>query len=419
MALTGQTLSDFDNALKDTYGPGLREAINHSHPILTEVGFDTDNVQGRKFIWSVHSGRSSSTGSRVEGGTLPTADRQRYLDPEDTLRYIYHTIEVSGQALHLTKGTEGAFTRALESEMRGAERDVKNELHRQIYNEATTVDSVVKTGSIARVNGTPSTTTVVVNDNDGSSALSESVMRHFFVGMKVDFVTPATGVVTVAGATIATITPSTFTLTFTTDVQAAGALDNDLIFRAGSHVVDTANSEINGLRYLISTANYAGITAASNPVWNALTHGSSTEGISEVFIERGAQKVETDGNGDSPNLFLFETSQVTKLASLLQTQKRYDGKLAKLTAGWEGIKIHRGVLLDDRYCPTLNGFGLTTSELAWAEGHNWDWDSDDDGGVLYKVHEHDAIRARYKAYINLETYTRNAHVRYTLAAPTF
>src|SRR6266581_9391113 len=89
-----QSLANYDAALKNIYAPGLRNSINYSNAVLTEVVKDTTNVSGRKCIWSVHSGRSASTGARAEFGVLPVADRQRYIAPEDNLRYQYHTIKV-------------------------------------------------------------------------------------------------------------------------------------------------------------------------------------------------------------------------------------------------------------------------------------------------------------------------------------
>src|ERR1700693_3559687 len=104
-----QSLANYDAALKNIYAPGLRNSINYSNPVLTEVVRDTTNVSGRSCFWPFHSGRSASTGARAEFGVLPVADRQRYIAPEDNLRYQYHTIKVSRQARHLTHHNARAF----------------------------------------------------------------------------------------------------------------------------------------------------------------------------------------------------------------------------------------------------------------------------------------------------------------------
>src|SRR5437016_5928509 len=125
-----QSLANYDAALKNIYAPGLRNGVNYSNPILTEVVRDTTNVSGRKCIWSVHSGRSGSTGSRAEFAPLPSADRQRYIAPEAPLTYHYQTIKVSGQSKHLTQNNAGAFAKALDQEMTYAEKDIKLDLAR-------------------------------------------------------------------------------------------------------------------------------------------------------------------------------------------------------------------------------------------------------------------------------------------------
>lgn len=407
-----QSLANFDAALKDNYGPGLRESINNSNPVLTELRFNREDIVGRQAVWSVHSQRSTSTGSRGELGTLPTADRQSYIGPRDNLSFMYHTIKVSGPAKHLTRNDTGAFTRALESELRGAEKDVKNDLARQIFNTAQTINAVLVNGALAKVNGAPAGNVITINYADDTTAPS-NLTRQFFVGEKVDAISSA-GAVVQAGMTITAINAATPSIT----VDAAGATaDNNFLFRAGNYA--SGETEINGLPFLLGTQNYAGITAASNPVWNALSVGSTSTGISEVLLEEGQEKVETDGDGSTPNLYVFEHVQRRKLASLLQTQKRYEGREMTLTSGWKGLAVAQGVLLVDRYCPSLSGFGITTREMEWFIGLDWEWD-EDDGRVLYKALDNsDAVEARYKSYFNLEALTRNAHVKFTVAEPTF
>jgi hypothetical protein len=407
-----QSLANFDAALKDTYGPGLRNAINNSNPVLTELNFNRDDVIGRQAVWSVHSGRSTSTGNRAELGALPTADRQRYIGPRDDLRYMYHTVKVSGQAKHLTRNDTGAFARALESELKGAEKDVKNDLARQIFNTAQTINSALVNGAIAQVNGAPAANVITIDYFGGTNP--SNLTRPFFVGETLDAVDVTTGALDGAGMVITAINPATPSITVDDDDSTG---DNDMLFRSGNYA--SGETEINGLPFLLGTQNYAGITAASNPVWNGLTAGSSSTGISETLFEEAQEKVETDGDGSTPNLWITEHVQRRKLASQLQSQKRYEGREMTLKAGWKGLAVAQGVLLVDRYCPSTRIFGITTSEMEWFVGLDWEWD-EDDGRVLYKALDgSDAVEARYKSYFNLETLTRNAHVVVTVAEPTF
>jgi hypothetical protein len=408
-----QSFAFFDAALKDTYGPGLRNALNNSHPILTELNFNRDDVVGRQAVWAVHSGRSTSTGNRRELAALPTADRQRFIQPRDDLAYMYHTIKVSGQAKHLSRNDTGAFARALETELKGAEKDVKNDLARQMFNKAVTINSALALGALAQVQGAPAANVITI-DYFSEAQTPSNITRPFFVGETIDAVTPATGAISGSAMVVSAITAGTPSITVVDDGSTA---DNDYLFRSGNY--NAGDSEINGLPFLLGSQNYAGITAASNPVWNGLTAGSASTGISETLLEEAQEKVETDGDGSTPNLFIAEHVQRRKLASMLQAQKRYDGRDMTLKAGWKGLQVAQGALLVDRFCPSHQIYGITTSEMEWFVGLDWQWD-DDDGKVLYKALDgSDAVEARYKSYFNLEALTRNAHVVVTVAEPTF
>ena len=416
-----QSLANYDAALKNIYAPGLRNSINNSNPILTEVVHDTENVSGRKCIWAVHSGRSASTGARAEFGTLPTADRQRYIAPEDDLAYLYHTIKVSGQAKHLTQNNAGAFAKALDQEMTGAEKDIKNDLARQMFNAAVTIDAALVVGAYAQCFTITDSTHIVIEslealDADAAANSADSVFRPFFVGLVCDTVTPATGAIS-ATFTITGITKSTGTIQTTTNT---GATEDDYIFRSGNYgVAGGEGNEINGLRYLTGTQDYAGVTASTNPIWNGNAVGSTSTGISENLLESAIEIVQTDGDGSTPSFALAEHSQGRKLAVIAQQAKRFAPPAVTLEAGWKGIEVAGLSLVFDRFCPTQDIFVLTPSELAWFVGLDWTWD-DDDGKVLYKALDgSDAVEARFKAYVNLQTYTRNAHTAVKAAVPSF
>lgn len=403
-----QSLAHFDAALKDNYGPGLRNAVNNTNAFLAEVPVETESIIGRQAVWSVHTGRSTSTGNRAELAALPTADRQRYIQVRDDLVFTYHTIKVSGPALELTRGDEGAFLRALESEIEGAEKDIKNDYSRQGYGQALTDGTNLRTGVLAVLTTDPGTGTTWTIAN-----ATKAEMRYFFVGMRFQVVNPSGG----------SYRPGTYTVTAVdaTNKTLTTAESADTAIATGDYVVREGNfgEEINGLRYLISTQKYANIDPASQPAWAAVTAGSTSTQISEVLLNEASEKVQTDGDGSVPNFWIVEFDQRRKLASQLQAQKRYDGMQTTLRSGFKGLEIAEGVLVADRYCPTNDGFGLTLREIKRFVGLDWSWD-EKGGGILYKsVDDSDSVSARFKAYHNLEATNRNSHVRLTMSTPTF
>lgn len=407
-----QNLTNFAAALKENYGPGWKNSLNNSSALWAEVGTNTDDIIGSEAVWSIHTGRSSSTGNRAESAALPTADRQRTSKARRGLVYMYHTIKVTGPARHLSRGDEGAFIRALELEVKAGERDTKQDLSRQTAGQALTVNGALTTGVLATLSADPGTgTTLTVGAEDAS------IMRHFFAGMKISLVNPADGAIRTQptdGYEVVSVTTATRVITIATAA--------DTVIASGDFIVRTGNlgNEIDGLRFLLGTSTYAGINPATVPSWQAVQVGSATTGISEVILDEAQESVETDGGGMIPELMLCEHAQRRKLASLLQAQKRYDGRDVTLTSGWKGLSVARGVLVADRFMPTSRVFGVNKADISKFVGLEFQWDEDDDGGVFYKALDgSDAVEARFKGYHQLAATVRNGAFNLLLAAPTF
>lgn len=405
-----QSITNFDAALKDDYGPGLRESINNSNPVWTEASRNDEDIVGRQAVWSVHTGRSTSTGGRAELAALPVEDRQRYSQAKENLAFLYQTIKVSGPAKQLTRNDTGSFVRALESEIDGAEKDLKNDCARQAFGDAVAVNSVVSTGILAKVSGGTTTVPTLLAPNGNPFTTSE--MRYFFINEQVDVINGTTGAVR-GTSTIAAKTPATPSVTFAAAI--AGTTANDFIARSGSFA-----AEMFGLRFLVNSVGvFANIDPSVVPTWASILVGSTTTAISEVLLDQATEGVETDGDGSTPSLYLAEHSQRRKLASLLQAQKRYDGREVTLSAGWIGLQVARGTLVADRFCPVQDAFAITPKELVRFVGLDFTWD-EDDGKVLFKALDgSDAISARFKSYQNLVTTNRNSHARIQMSIPTF
>ena len=403
------TLTTYDADLKDNYGPGLKNALNNAHNVLNEVPINTQDIVGRRAVWAVHTLRSGSTGARGEGGTLPSAGSQGFTETTDKLVFNYHTIKVTGPALHLTQGDEGAFVRALETELKGAESDIKNDRARQQFGQALTNGTSLVSGVIGVVSGVTSTTFTM-------STATKGEMRTFFVNENVDFYatdsTTERAHTPVGGYTVTGVNVATETVTVSQTLDATVAV-TDYVVRYGSYTY-----EINGLRHLVSADTYAGISTTTVPQWSSVIEGSSTTQLSEFVLNEASEAVQTDGDGSTPNIWICEYDQRRKLAAQLQAQKRYDGMQTTLKSGWKGLDIAEGTLVVDRFCPTNNAWGLTTSDLARFVALDWSWD-DDSGSTLYKaLDDSDAIQARYRVFDQLAATNRNSSVALALSTPS-
>jgi hypothetical protein len=407
-----QSLANFDDALKDDYGPGLREAVNYSNPVWSEISTNTEDIQGRQAVWTVHIGQSTSTGARGELQTLPTADRNRFKQVRDNLAYLYHTIKVSGPAIALTKNDRGSFTRALESELRYGEKSLKLDCARQSYNAAVEISSTLYLGALVATASTAGTTTT---QTFGSADPAE--IRYFFRNMAIDVINGTDG--SVRGSSVVTaIDPATKVITFSPAVT--GATTGDYLARQGNWQEATAEGgEMNGLRHILSDTDvYANVDPSTTPEWATPVYGDGTEEISEIFLDQANQKVQLDGDGGSPDLWLAAPKQVSFFANKLRVAKRFDAREMKLKAGWTGVQIAQGMLVEDRFNPETYIFGITKSELSRFVGEDFTWDDIGGTSVLYKALDGtDAVEGRFKAYQNLEALNRNSHVVARVAAP--
>lgn len=415
-----QSIAEFTNAMKVTYGPGWRNAVNNSTVVWAEATKNESKFNGLEVQWSLHSGRSSATGARAELGTLPTPDRQRHLKPRTDLAYLYHTIKLSGPVKHLSKGNEGAFQDALEVEVKQGEKDMKFDLARQCVGDVVPVTTpspdTWHTGSIGGATTAAGAGTFTLGNADASE------MRHLFVGMIVDAIQVADGAVRGAATAMEITSINTSTKVVTT---ASGTpVSGDYIARTGAF-----GEEVYGLRALLGTASpagsaddfdYAGIDVSANPIWLTPQAGSTTTSISEILFEEAGELVETDGDGSSADdkLYICEHAQRRKLASILQARKQYDGRDVTLPSGWKGVSLSRGTLVADRFMPTTYIPGIHRPELQKFVGLDFQWD-EDDGEVFFKNSTTDSIEARFKGYVQLAATNRNSHVMIRAVAPTF
>src|SRR5687767_13577489 len=225
--------SNYTEAMKTQYGPGWRNAINNSSVVWAEATKKDQSGKGLEVAWSLHSGRSNASGARAEMATLPVADRQKHIKPRVNLAYQYHTIQLSGPVKHLSAGNEASFVDALDIEVKQGEKDSKFDMSRQTVGDVVPVTGTSPdgwfTGCIAQVAGAPAGNVITLDDK--GAALDASVMRHFFVGMLLDSITPATGAVSQAALEITAINVANRTVT----VAAIGScVDNDYIARSGA-----------------------------------------------------------------------------------------------------------------------------------------------------------------------------------------
>jgi hypothetical protein len=352
-----------------------------------------DSVVGKNFTIPLHYGRNEGVGARAEGGTLPTAGNQAYKECIVPMRYQYGRIQISGPTIKAARSNEGAFVRAVDSEMRGLEKDMRASMNRQAFGDGT--------GALAVCADATDATSIVVN--------STAKLR---VGMPVDIMVTATGVSTagVVGDVIASIESAT-EFTLTTGVATYASIDNTFsVYVSGSR-----NNEMMGLSGIVSdSATLQNLAVSAYPWWKATVQANSgsNRAISDTIIQTAIDTLEANSSGMCTAM--YTSFGVRRAYQALLTATKQLVNTQELQGGYKAISYLGGAhgsipIIADKDAPANKIFCVDENELAIYRLADFDW-MQEDGAILSRVSGRDAYEAVLYVYQELGTSMRNAHV---------
>ena len=394
--MAGATLTTLADIIKTQYAPVVGEMINNSTPILDRIGKDYDSVQGKDFTIPLHYGRNEGIGARGEGSALPTAGNQAYKASVLPMRYQYGRFQITGQTIKATRNNEGAYRKAVRSEMEGLANDMVDSLSRQIFGDGTGVLATCASASSA-------------------TAITVDITAKLRVGMKVDILVTSTGATTagVVGDTIASITSGTV-FVLTTGVATYGSIGNTYsVYISGSR-----NLEMMGLGGIVSaTTTVQGLDVATYPWWVATVQGNSGTGraISDTILQKALDTLTQNSNGKASAMY---TTYGVRRAyqAILAAQKQFVNTMT-LTGGYDTIAYNGLPIIADKNAPSGKIFVVDESKLKFyrmsdngGEDNGLFW-LEEDGNMLKYVTGYDAYEAILCLYSNLGTTMRNAFVR--------
>lgn len=399
------SLSTADSALKEFYLPGARQVLNNEVFLLTQIEMNSEDVEGRRAVLSINTGRNQGVGARAENGTLPTAGNQGYSEERITLKYNYGRIEISGPTIRAMGSDRGSFVRAVDSETRGVVRDLRVDVNRQLYGTSD--------GVICSVSGVNTAGSIPV------AAMTTTQFRQLQVGMLVDIGTVANPTAKASALTITAVTTTTVTVSATPTATAA----TDKIFRTGSGgaIGGVGQKELTGLQTQI---------AATGTLWNidptvvtnwasyVDANGGTNRAIAENMYTKAANEVNVR-SGEDINLWIATDGVHRGTAALFQSLRRFNTP-TQLNGGYVGLdmsSVSQGSaggntvsMVWDRDCPANTAFGLTTARIQNYRTSDWEF-MQEDGAVLSRVANKDAYEATLFCYNEIATDARNAHCR--------
>lgn len=389
------TLTTADQALKEDYQDMIREQLNQTNFLLSQVDNNTKDVEGRFAVLSLHVSRNSGVGARAEYATLPTAGSQGYIQERVPLKYNYGRIAISGPVIRAMKSDKGSFVRAIDSEVKGVTADLKRAVNRQLFGDTT--------GHIATCGTTSSSVTVVL-----AAATSVAAIRQIQDQGRIDIGTVSNSNTIVAAANVLSVDTSAKTVTIDSAVSTTSA---DFIVASGTNPAgNTNNIELTGLQALVnSSGTLFNVDPSTYQVWKSYKQ-TSVGSISDTVFQKAMDETRI-ASGEDVNLIITTAGVSRAYAASLTSQKRFSNTI-ELKGGFSGISVNAGrgdeALVWDRDCPDGFAFGLSTAHLAQHQASDWEF-MDQDGAVLSRVPNTDAYEATLFKYHELTTDQRNTH----------
>lgn len=381
--MPGTTLSTLDAILKTQYLPAVNEQFNNLTVILNRLEKDYDSVVGKNFTMALHTGRNESVGARAEGSSLPAAGNQGYSNAIVPMKYLYGRLKLTGQTIKAAKTNEGAFLRAVDSEMKGLMNDFRVSVNRQIWGDGT--------GILATCGTTSASTTVNVAST-----------KKLRVGMRIDVLKTADGTVS-TGAQDRVVSSITSATAF---VISGAAITTDNTFSV--YVAGSRNLEIMGLSGIFSdTSVLQNLDPATNPFWrvNVLANGGTNRAISEILMQTAMDTTEQNSDGQVSAIY---TSYGVRRAyqSALAALKQYVNPL-QLKGGYTALDYNGKPLIADKDAPSNKIFFTDESKLKFYRMSDIEW-MEEDGQILSRVSGEDAYEAVLFLYHELGCSMRNA-----------
>jgi hypothetical protein len=377
---TTQTLATADALLKDLYVGPIVEQLNQKSYMIDQIERDSDHIDftGRRAVVPLHSRRNRGRGSISDGGQLPGAGKQSYLDAIIKVRENFQAISVTDGAVEASKSNEGAFVSILDAETKGAAVDMRKDMNRQVFG----------TGNGALATKVSATTGVKKTSKAKKlEFLDTNSLQYIKIGDIIDVLIESTGATTngVVGAEVTEVSIANKEVTLSANLAAELAAETYQVYITGNR-----KNEMDGLRNITEeerTLHEVNSATAGNAFWNGQTLAvgkslTETTTAGESAFEQLGDKVGAQGNGDV-EVWLTSRGIRRRLADSYQSQKRWTNKEAtEVAGGYKAIMVNDVPVIIDDQCPKGFVFGFNKSAFKWFELSPPQWLELPDGKIF-------------------------------------
>lgn len=395
------TLTTVNAILKEIYEGNINDQLNDERVTMkrlerTSEGTASDAVGGKYVTFPVRVSRNAGISYRAENTQLAPAGRQGLKAAQESLRYGYGRVHLTGQLIDLAESNRQAFASAMDIEMDGLKDDLKRDENQIAYGH---VDGIP--GTRAKATAASAGTTITV---DSTQLLEE--------GMVIS-ITDNAGTA-VSGGSSVTITSITSATVFEVSAAVAGVVNGSYVSRVGDF-----NLEPYGLNRIVdSSGALHQLDPATTSKWKS-TEDSSTTTLTEMAMAQVIDNIRKAG-GNIPTVIFTSLGFRRTYQNLMMSLRRYN-EPKSFAGGLVGLSFMYGgkdlPLVDDVDAPAKSAFFIHEPDIKIWRDKDWHW-QDKDGSVLKWVKDYDAWEALMKQYWQIGTHQRNSHGKMTNVTET-
>lgn len=442
MLLTPQRRSpDLVNAMKVVFAGAMMNSVVEDSEFMkfvkTNMNVKTNTTTGGRYVEkATRIRRGGGDGARSEEGYLPEARRAKFVNPRINLRKLQTTVEMTGDAMRLVKGSEEAFLNWADEALPDAVKRATNSYDRQYIGTGS--------GIIAKV-ATKTATGITVSAPFGDASFTEAWLL-FLEGDSIVFASDAAGTTLrnnagVRFAIVGDINEDTSELTLESadgsavDAALLAAITvGDFIFRgdsAGTNApVGGENTEVDGVLAAVDDGGlvqtYHGIDRTTTRLLKGLVYDAGGGPLTEDVLVLGDELVNVRGGGKFDHLIMSHRAARTYWDSqkggnrFINARGNFTGGLNK-----EGLAVVVGDRTLSfnvaRKLPPELAFGLSKAGWERYSPNEFEWD-DTTGSIFERVVDSTGRKDQFYAvgnlYENLHCDTPRHNIRFENLGPT-
>lgn len=354
------------------YLPGVTMTLNNTSP-ARQIPLGKVKWEGEKLLKKVHVKRNIAITSTTDGGSIPVAGKQTYVDSEAFRKFTVAAAQVTDGILHNAASTQNAAITITKSELETLMESIKKYENYMFTRDGTAV--------MATLGATTSGASITVSD-----------ARAFWDDQSYEIRNATTGVLinsfTVSRAARA-LTNGEATLTLSTSLAAGTQVTGDLIsWKSGN---DAAYGKAwTGLDKLIddATGTFQSVNVTTYPRYTSpvLDNGGTKRPLTPTLFRQMLAMIKQE-SGQEANR---DITVLTSVWDGINVEELYEGEV-RITPDTKTVGLvmptfqtvlGKVTIMTDADTPVGKMFFIDRNEISRAVQAELDWRRSDGGGIF-------------------------------------